>query len=327
MVMKKIHILLIVLLVVLLVFFGIFLYSRYNGFVFIDGEFISSVHLDYSDDTEQLLIPVVKTLTQIGYTKISGTAAVIKLQKGEQILTLNLNRRTLDYPQFPLNCLEPLLENNQRVCIRNGNDLFVDTHTFSNMLGCIDCKYVITLANPKLRIVKFTYSDEPTYFQSLQEQVDAIIAAIPDGHPTASPEPTPEEKPVDIITEARLIVNGVDITEGNYVYIHHGYKTAEIPMLAILRGLGYDAKMQYDEGRGIYESVIGEQIGFFSTAYEDFDIPFNIGEQGCVRKIENNDFILDSNCVFTPLYWYFGGEITVDYDNSIVYVDSCDPWA
>lgn len=325
--MKKKHILLIVLLVVLLIFFGIFFYSHCNGLVFIDGKFVANIHLDYSDDTEQVLIPVVETLTHMGYSKISDTPAVIKLQKDDQILTLNLYKHYLDCPQFPFNCLDPLLENVQRVSIRKGTDVFVDASTFSGMLACIDCKYVITLANPKLRIVKLAYSDESTYSQLLRERVETILEDARKAELETIPEDVPEEEPIDVIMEARLIVNGLDITEGNHVYIHHGYKNAEIPMLAILRALGYDAKMQYDEKQDIYESVIGDQIGFFSTKYEDFNSPFSIGEKGCVRKIVNNDFIIDSNCVFTALYWFFGGEITVDYDNSIVYVDSCDPWA
>ena len=130
----------------------------------------------------------------------------------------------------------------------------------------------------------------------------------------------------DIVTKGRLIVNGVDITDGNHVYIHHGAENTELPLLATLRALGYDAQMQYDQARDIYESNIDGCIGSISTEFEDYGIPLRSQEQGCVRKIENNDFIVDSNCMISRLYWDFGAKITVDFDASTIYIDSRDDW-
>lgn len=130
----------------------------------------------------------------------------------------------------------------------------------------------------------------------------------------------------EIITDGRLIVNGVDITDGNYVRINHREKNAEIPILAILCALGYDAQMRYNEERDNYEAVINGEI-YYSTATENYGIPFRIGEKGCVRKIENNDFIVDANCFTSRMYWAFLADLTVDYATSTIYVDSCDPWA
>lgn len=153
--------------------------------------------------------------------------------------------------------------------------------------------------------------------------LDQFLAEYEKAHPRVEDPPYVHE----IITEGRLIVNGVDITDGNYVRINHRTKKAELPMLAIARALGYDAKMQYNAELDIYESVIGDQVGFFSTKYEDYNCPFPVGEHGCVRKIENNDFIIDSESVFSSTYWFWQAEIKIDYDTSTVYVDSCDPWA
>lgn len=129
------------------------------------------------------------------------------------------------------------------------------------------------------------------------------------------------------ISGVRLIVNGVDITEGNYVVIDHEAQNAELPILAILRALGHDAELQYNEEQDVYESVIDNNSGFLTTAYDDFSIGVDYGDPTCVRKIENNDFIIDSNCAFTPMFWFWEARITVDYEASTVYVDSCDPWA
>lgn len=125
---------------------------------------------------------------------------------------------------------------------------------------------------------------------------------------------------------ARLIVNGVDITEGNHVVIDHEAKNAELPILAILRALGHEAELRYNEEQDVYESVIDNNSGFLTTAYDDFSIGVDYGDLTCVRKIENNDFIIDSNCAFTPMFWFWEARITVDYDASTIYVDSCDPW-
>ena len=199
-------------------------------------------------------------------------------------------------------------------CERKENDILIDSNTFAGTLSCIDCDYVIAVNDPYSKIIKYAYHERIESEQLFEE----FITTLPK-------ESSPSEKQ-DIVTEGRLIVNGVDITEGNYVRIHHGTQNAELPMLAILQALGYDAKMEYNAELDIYESVIGDQVGFYSTKYEDFNCPFNIGEQGCVRMIKNNDFIIDSNCAFTSTYWFWEAEITVDYITSTIYVDTCDPW-
>lgn len=127
-------------------------------------------------------------------------------------------------------------------------------------------------------------------------------------------------------SKVRLIVNGVDITAGNYVVINHDSKNAELPMLAILRALGHDAELRYNAEQDVYESVIDNNSGFFTTAYDDFSIGVDYGDPTCVRKIKNNDFIIDSNCAFTPMFWSWEARIAVDYESSTIYVDSCDPW-
>ena len=186
----------------------------------------------------------------------------------------------------------------------------MDSENFGATLTWIDSNHVVSLDDPRYKVLKLSYYEiDPaaveTIFDYAYEQ---------------------EEERPDVITNGRLVVNGVDITEGNYVRINHGKEIAEIPMLAILRALGHDAEMQYNEARDIYESVIDNEVGYYSTKEEDFSVVL-LHHQGCVRKIVNNDFIIDSTCAEPTMYRTWEARITIDYDTSTVYVDSCDPWA
>ena len=139
------------------------------------------------------------------------------------------------------------------------------------------------------------------------------------------PSPIPEKQPVTSreASEARLIVNGVDITEGNHIFIHHEEQNAEIPILAIMRALGYDVNVRYQSSSGTYEAVIDDYV-FLTTHRTDFSIPPESGSESCVRRFAEDEFIIDSQCIFTLLYWEWGAEINIDYDESTVYVDSID---
>lgn len=299
--------------IILLLALGV--YFHCNGLVFVDNKPAINVHLDFADDGKHIFIPVVSTLCELGYEKVSENNDVIELQNKNQILTLDLNALTLLSPQSPVNCIGPMPGNTYYFCERKDNEIFIDSVTFLGTLSCIDCNYTIALDDPYSRIVKFTYHERMDFDQILEEFLETL------------PEESSSPDTPDIVTEGRLIVNGADITEGNYVRIHHGDQNAELPILAILRALGYDAQMQYNNVENIYESNIDNHIGHFSTQNEDFGVHFASGEKGCVRKIENNDFIIDRNCIFTIMYWVYEARITVDYDTSTVYVDSCDPWA
>jgi hypothetical protein len=192
----------------------------------------------------------------------------------------------------------------------------LDVDTFSGTLAGIYCNYDSAVKNPHARIVTFEYFEREEI--DIAQLIMEVINTRPDENPT-------EEKH-DIVTNARLIVNGVDITEGNYVRIHHGLQNAEIPLLATLRALDYDFEMRYDVSRNCYEAVRDSHV-VFTSAKQDFGIPLNDSNDGCIRKVQDNDFIVDTNCFFTPLYWGWHAEITIDYDTSTIYVDSCDPWA
>ena len=296
--------------VLIAVLLGLFLYFFCNGLVLIDGKPALRVRLDFAENGDGILVPVVATLCEVGYEKISEEDGIIQLQKNDQTITIDLNALTFSCPQVPFDCFRPMPGNNNFYCLRKGNEVMMDSENFGATLTWIDSNHVVSLDDPRYKVLKLSYYEiDPaaveTIFDYAYEQ---------------------EEERPDVITNGRLVVNGVDITEGNYVRINHGKEIAEIPMLAILRALGHDAEIQYNEARDIYESVIDNEVGYYSTKEEDFSVVL-LHHQGCVRKIVNNDFIIDSTCAEPTMYRTWEATITVDYDTSTVYVDSCDPWA
>jgi len=125
--------------------------------------------------------------------------------------------------------------------------------------------------------------------------------------------------------EARLIVNGKDITQGNYVRIDRAARHAEIPIIAILKELGYDVEIEYDQNMDSYAVIIDEFV-FIDTQYQDFSIHIGYGDTDYVRSIIDDQIIVDSDSVFTQLYWSYNAEIEIDYTTNTVYVNSFDPY-
>ncbi len=305
--MKKYIILFFLLLVILS---GLFCYYLCNGLVLIDGKPALKVRLDISEDGCKILVPVVATLRELGFEKISEEDGVVQLQKNDQIITIDLNDLTFSCPDVPFDCFRPMPGNNNFYCLRRGNEVMMDSENFGATLTWIDSNHVVSQDDPRYRILKLNYYEiDPDVEKAAFDYV---------------PEEPEAERP-DIITDARLIVNGVDITEGNYVRINHGKETAELPILAILRALGYDAEMQHNEGSDIYESVIDNEVGYYTTKEDGFGVYF-LNHDGCVREIVNNDFIIDDICAFPAMYRTWEAIITIDYETSTVYIDSCDPW-
>ena len=133
-----------------------------------------------------------------------------------------------------------------------------------------------------------------------------------------------EEEPVKGSAPGKLVVNGKDITEGNYVVINYAKKNAEVPFLAIMRELGYKVEFTHNANTGLYAAQIGESDLFLTSTKEDFGIDTG-NSDGYTRKIENDDFIFDVESLFTWLYWGWDIDIEVDFDTGTVYVNSFDP--
>lgn len=316
--------------VLIAVLLSLFLYFFHNGLVVIDGKFTAKVRLDFPKGEyagAYACVPVVASLYELGYEQVSEYNDVIYFKKGEQVLTVDLNTLSLTCLQLQDNCIAPDSSNAHYTCIRKGQDIYVDSETFADALKLIGCSYVLSVHGPGGRIVKYTkgyhYEEWLKELEIERRESAATNGSIEEWVLEYESSYLDKDQP-DTVTEGRLIVNGVDITEGNYVRIHHGYRNAELPLLAILRALDHEAYLQYDESQDRYEAVIDGKVHYTSTiAY--FGISFD-GEKGCVRKIENDDFIIDANCMSSQLYRVWEADVTVDYDTSTIYVFSCDPW-
>lgn len=134
-----------------------------------------------------------------------------------------------------------------------------------------------------------------------------------------------QETEPDISEESRLIVNGKDITDGNYVRINKTSGYAELPVIAVFKALGYDAEMQYDQNTDSYAVIVEDNTEFLNTQCNDFGFPPGVGDTDYVRRIMDNEIVIDSDAIDTVMYWGYSTEIDIDYDSNTVYINSFDP--
>jgi len=125
--------------------------------------------------------------------------------------------------------------------------------------------------------------------------------------------------------EPRLIVNGVDITEENYVYIDHEAFNAHIPVTAVFQALGYNAEFRYDETTDSYAIIIDNSIILMDTREEDFGWYIPNGVESCIRQISENDLIVDTQSLITRMYWMWNARIMVDYKEATINIKTVDP--
>lgn len=111
----------------------------------------------------------------------------------------------------------------------------------------------------------------------------------------------------------RLIVNGKDITEGNYVSIDDEYGTAEVPVTAIMEELGAEVTWQSDTKVVIMHN--GREI-VIDMNEEMYGLPFPPGARNCERKKVGDDIIFDDNSAIV----YMELSIKIDYENRTVTV-------
>ena len=123
----------------------------------------------------------------------------------------------------------------------------------------------------------------------------------------------------------KLVVNGRELPEGSYVRIYPAQEYAEIPALAVMRALGYEAEVRHNPDLKLHQVVIDQEYVLFSS--DDAEtVPGDFAET-VVRRVEGNEYIIDTKSVSTFLYWGWDIDIKVDYRKGVVYVDSYDPWA
>ncbi|MBQ6839230.1 MAG: hypothetical protein IJO45_00880 [Oscillospiraceae bacterium] len=136
---------------------------------------------------------------------------------------------------------------------------------------------------------------------------------------------TPEED-LDMVN-CRLIVNGTDITDGNYVRIDYANKSAELPVIAIAKELDANILWLPCKPYPIKESCV-VKISFMEgcleldTSKTDFRFSTNVESPAAVRKIIGNEIVMDSGSLQGLFFHGFKTNIRIDFDAAIVYIDT-----
>ena len=111
---------------------------------------------------------------------------------------------------------------------------------------------------------------------------------------------------------AKLIVNGKDITEGNYVYINVEKEQAEVPLLAIVKELGAEV-VWIDEN--IVEISYEDKSFQIDKRDKDFGYEIPPGGGRKVRKAVEHDLIFDDQSIMPILRELTNSYISVDFEN------------
>ena len=112
-----------------------------------------------------------------------------------------------------------------------------------------------------------------------------------------------------------LIVNGKDLTSSTYVYLHRDIKEAELPLTVILQELGADLR-RLDDTIIVVKFGDSEQIIVISLF--DFGLPQTPGSRLFVRKIVNNEVIMDKTSATIYIVHWMGAEMTINYEDRII---------
>ena len=123
-----------------------------------------------------------------------------------------------------------------------------------------------------------------------------------------------------ITHDARLVVNGKDITEGNCASFqeYHNGMEVEIPLLAVVKALG--AKVKWQSETVVAVKYKGE-TRTYDTSEDGFGVFIPIGGV-VIRRIENGDLIFDLTSIKGILKWDYNATVKLDEENYIIYVDS-----
>ena len=116
----------------------------------------------------------------------------------------------------------------------------------------------------------------------------------------------------------RLVVNGKDISDGLHIKMKAKYCNTEIPLLAVLKELG--AQVQWKDSSVVTAQFKGSTFEI-DTSKEYFGILIPPGTRQAVRKVVDQEIIIDSNSVESFLFSKTGAYISVDYDKAIIFID------
>lgn len=124
-----------------------------------------------------------------------------------------------------------------------------------------------------------------------------------------------------------LVVNGKDISDDAYVYLHSEEQYAELPLVAILEELGASFEWKYSKSANV--SYNGKTYNLYIeenslTELDENDnfiaFPPDATHPAC-HSIAGEDYLVDSSSALA--FWEEAGvTMTIDYENSTIYIDN-----
>lgn len=120
-------------------------------------------------------------------------------------------------------------------------------------------------------------------------------------------------EPKDV--DAKLVVNGKDITAGNYVKINEGYSNASIPLTAVLTELGIDWKWETDK---ILRIGSGEYVRRLDLTDPTFGWLIPPGTLGSVREVMDGEVIIDEQALNIYFFRAQNISISTDYETNTI---------
>ena len=116
----------------------------------------------------------------------------------------------------------------------------------------------------------------------------------------------------------RLIVNGKDITAGQYVTVDADKQEVAVPITAILSELG--CQVEWTDAKIVKVTYNGRKIVTFDLNDRDFGTPLPPGSNYCVRKVVGNEIVVDEVTAEANFLNGLGYFIRVDYSSNTVSV-------
>ncbi len=133
----------------------------------------------------------------------------------------------------------------------------------------------------------------------------------------------------EVIDNCTLIVNGKDITKGNYARINHTKHYSEIPFTAVIQELGAKvewendtkATITFDENKYLLDITEGTLVKKWDSHKLNLITPAPGQNHERVSKVVGNELIVDDS---SSLYFFFvimRATVKVDYDKNIINIE------
>lgn len=142
-----------------------------------------------------------------------------------------------------------------------------------------------------------------------------------------SSDPT-EEAATTYDNNCALIINGVELSSAHYVHLDHEWCYAELPLAAVVEALGATVEWDSDTTARITYHDSHYKLDVSKNSLVKNGNLFNMiatppGEPYGFHQMIGTEFVVDSNSL-RLLISSMGADIHIDYENSVVSIDSVE---